>query len=230
LEEGLPRVRSVSSAHGLSAVRQIEGLPILPKVFIFDLDDTVWEGDIDMTGGPPFLSTGEGLVASKKGGSVHLFRDVLEIFGWLHEREHRAAVASHTSTPRWAETALSLLQTCRGATLAGIAGVKEMHGACKTQHLKRIATRVGCCPEDMVFFDNAYFNIVAGDEAQVTSCHTPRGLSWNSFAAGCAAFAARAVAGKKEEEEVASDGDGGAALSSDRVRAATVRGRRRRQR
>lgn len=176
------------SVHGRATVEKLDALPCLPEVVVFDLDDTVWDGDIDMTSGPPFRLKKQ-KVEAKKGDSVSLFRDTSEIFGWLQARGVRAAVASHTSTPRWAEAALQLLKTePAGVSFAMVAGIKEMHGASKNKHLTKIASRAGCTTADLVFYDNARQNIVDGEAIGVVSVHTPYGLSWESFAEGFVEF------------------------------------------
>jgi len=170
---------AITSDHGRAAVNQLRSLCFLPEVLVFDLDDTLWEGDIDRTAGPPFKPGGGGLLQSKKGCSkVTLFRDVPEIMEWLREDRIRGAVASHTSTPRWADSALTLLRTSGGADLMSVCGIRECHGARKTVHLEKIATRAGCHPSEMVFFDNMRYNVQDGEAVQVTSCYTPDGLSW----------------------------------------------------
>lgn len=182
---------AVRSAHGRAAAEKLDTMSSFPAVFVFDLDDTLWDGDIDMTSGPPFRIKARKIEA-KKGDSVSLFRDVPEIFAWLQARNLRAAVASHTSTPRWAEAALQMLKIDPAAvSFAMVAGIKEMHGASKNVHLRRIASRAGCDLADMVFYDNARFNIVDGEEAGVVSCHTPYGLSWESFVEGLTDFSQR---------------------------------------
>merc|ERR1711874_81239 len=120
---------------------------------------------------------------------VTLFPDVAEIFEWLEASGHRAAIASHTGEPRWAEAALQTLKTSKGTSYSTIAPVKEMHRAetvsqrSKAVHLQRIASRAGCDPTDMLFFDNMQHNILDGQSIQVTSCFTPNGLTWESIAA-----------------------------------------------
>lgn len=179
-----------------------EELCFLPDVFVFDLDDTVWRGDIDLTTGPPFsvAEDAQGKVSAKDGDGVTPFPDVAEIFDWLEASGRRAAVASSTGRGDWAEKALQLLKTTRGTPWASIASVKEMHRAesvanrSKAVHLRRIAERSGCQPEDMLFFDNMPHNIEDGEGIQVTSCYTPGGLTWSSVHAGLVEFDRRALA------------------------------------
>merc|ERR1712216_767043 len=101
---------------------------------------------------------------------------------------HRAAVASHTGQPRWAESVLQMLRTARGTSFSAVASIKEMHRAetvanrSKAVHLSKIAARAGCELHEMVFFDNMQHNICDGESVRVTSCHTPQGLTWAKVA------------------------------------------------
>jgi len=166
------------SEPGRQALAQLEALSVLPEVLVFDLDDTLWKGDIDCTSGPPFKIQGR-QVRAKAGDFVELFPVVSEIFTWISAQGLRAAVASHTSTPRWAETALAGLRaTGTARSFATIASIKEMHSKKKSFHLRRIAEQARCEPESMVFFDNMHYNIVDGEKAGVTSCLTPVGMTW----------------------------------------------------
>eukprot|EP00931_Biecheleriopsis_adriatica_P089897 TRINITY_DN63969_c0_g1_i1.p1 TRINITY_DN63969_c0_g1~~TRINITY_DN63969_c0_g1_i1.p1 ORF type:complete len:223 (+),score=44.13 TRINITY_DN63969_c0_g1_i1:67-735(+) len=179
----------------------IDSLCFVPKVFVFDLDDTLWEGDVDRSGGPPFVVK-EGArqqLTSNAGSGVVLFPDVVGIFGWLEAGDHRAAIASHTGEPRWAEAALKILKTEQGTAFHTIAPVKEMHRAetvaqrSKAVHLRKIAERSGCDPTEMVFFDNMEHNIADGESIEVTSCFTPDGLTWESIALTLAEYDRRAL-------------------------------------
>jgi len=185
---------TISSPHGRRAAELLESLCFLPEVFVFDLDDTLWKGDVDCTEGPPFRLNGQRELVARHGTGVTLFEDVPEIFEWLHGTGQRAAIASHTSTPDWADMALTLFKTATGVTYSKIAGVKEMHGASKTVHLTRIAKRAGCERQSMVFFDNMQYNIDDGEAVDVLSSFTPRGLTWDKFLECLIEFDRRAVA------------------------------------
>lgn len=171
----------VTSKAGMDALKKIEVLLYLPEVFVFDLDDTLWEGDLDTTTGPPFCLKEDGLIEAKNGDSVCLFKEVMEIFDWLDSCCYKAAIASHTTTPHWAEGVLKSLQTSRGAKYTSVASVLEMHGAQKSVHMKRIAHRCRVNTQDMVFLDNMDYNIQDGRSAGVVSCHTPDGLCWKKM-------------------------------------------------
>merc|ERR1712232_799071 len=66
----------------------------LPNVLVFDLDDTVWRGDLDRTAGPPIVLGDEQKLVTADGTFVTPFADVPDIFSWIEERGHVAALAS----------------------------------------------------------------------------------------------------------------------------------------
>mmetsp|Transcript_4914 Transcript_4914/g.13730 ORF Transcript_4914/g.13730 Transcript_4914/m.13730 type:complete len:246 (+) Transcript_4914:122-859(+) len=189
-----PRASTRAEVEGL-----LEGLCFCPEAFVFDLDDTLWRGDVDLTAGPPFPVDGRAVVA-KDGQGLELFPDVPQIFDWLDAGGRRAAVASSTGRGEWADRLLQLLQTGGGVPFAQVAAVREMHRAesvanrSKAIHLKRIAERLGCQPHDLLFFDNMAHNIEDGESIGVTSCYTPAGLTWASVASGLVEFDRRALA------------------------------------
>eukprot|EP00933_Yihiella_yeosuensis_P041238 TRINITY_DN35651_c0_g1_i1.p1 TRINITY_DN35651_c0_g1~~TRINITY_DN35651_c0_g1_i1.p1 ORF type:complete len:292 (-),score=68.34 TRINITY_DN35651_c0_g1_i1:41-838(-) len=191
----------------------VKDLCFLPEVFVFDLDDTLWRGDIDLTSGPPFLCKGvpeagkngtekkpSGFqVWAKNGETLHPFPDVPDIFDWLEAGERRAAIASATGRGDWAEHLLRQLQTSRDTSFSSIASIKEMHRAetvanrSKAVHLRKIAQKAGCELCQMVFFDNMEHNIKDGESVGVTSCFTPDGLTWSKLRDSLLEFDRRAL-------------------------------------
>merc|ERR1712151_953970 len=75
------------SERGLKAEEQLGSLSVLPSVVVFDIDDTLWCGDVDLTTGPPWKQEGRGLpvFAAKSGHGDKLipFPDVPEVMDWL---------------------------------------------------------------------------------------------------------------------------------------------------
>ncbi|CAE8585171.1 unnamed protein product, partial [Polarella glacialis] len=193
---------AVAATSALVAMPELAALCFLPEVLVFDLDDTLWEGDVDMTSGPPFRPEGgsDGLVTARDGDSLRMFQHAEEIFSWIEASGLRAAVASHTSQGPWAEVLLATLKTERGTSYSSIAAIKEMHRAetvanrSKAVHLRKIAQRAGCELHDMVFFDNMSHNVEDGESVHVTSCFTPQGLTWAKFLQCLQDFDSRALA------------------------------------
>jgi magnesium-dependent phosphatase-1 len=177
---------------------------VLPRVFVFDLDDTVWRGDLDSTGGPPFALGDEHELVSANGTFVTPFAHIPEIFSWIEENGHLAALASAGGQEdKWpgrdsTEDALRLITTRRGRSLADILRVRRIHFTkTKDVTLKEIANECGCQPRDMVFFDNSMGRVEEALAAGITTCHCPAGLTWTAFVRCTNAYARRRRRGQK---------------------------------
>lgn len=178
-----------TSDRGRIAEQELASLSILPSIAVFDLDDTVWVGDIDMTSGPPFRTDGRGLpILAKNGGhgdKIVPFPDVPEIFDWLEAHEMKVAVSTHTFKPSWAEEALSLMETARGTKYTDLLVcpiASEVQRKNKDVHMRAIAVGTGCECQDMVFFDDKDHNVKDGRRAGTVSCMVASdGLTWDKF-------------------------------------------------
>ncbi len=61
-------------------------IDILPKAVVFDLDDTLWGGEVDRTGGPPFVrQDARHSVQCRQRVPVRLFDEVPRIFDHLFD-------------------------------------------------------------------------------------------------------------------------------------------------
>jgi magnesium-dependent phosphatase 1 len=194
LDEGLS-----TSEQGLQAEQELALLDVLPSVIVFDLDDTVWVGDVDMTSGPPFKTDGRGLpILAQKGGhgdKLVPFPDVPEVFDWIEQKGLKVVVSTHTYKPEWANEVLSLLETTQGTLYSDLLTIplgKEVQKKTKDVHLKALAASLGCACSDMVFFDDKEGNVKDGTRVGVTSCITADGLSWANFVECLTRFAQKA--------------------------------------
>lgn len=178
-----------TSDRGVLAEQELAVLSTLPSIVVFDLDDTLWVGDIDMTTGPPFRTDGRGLpVLAKVGGhgdKVVPFPHVPEVFDWLEANSIKAAVSTHSWKPEWAAEVLDILETSGGTKFSDLLVApigKEVQKKSKDVHLKALAAASGCACEDMVFFDDKDHNVKDGRKAGVVSCTvTSEGLTWDKF-------------------------------------------------
>lgn len=168
-------------------VAKLAQLRVLPKCVVFDLDDTLWIGDVDCTYGPPFsahaststatagaksnksLSTpgiqGTDVVYDRSGTRGHpalrLFPEVFAILNWIESKhpDMVMAVASRTTEPAWAAKALSVLTTAQGTPLSTLVRCSECRNVNKQNHLLAISKKLQIHLKDMVFYDNLYYNI-----------------------------------------------------------------------
>jgi magnesium-dependent phosphatase-1 len=173
----------------------LQNLSYFPECVVFDLDDTLWYGDVEYTNGAPFTA----LKSQQNGCSYsppvqkildnrnvpfELFPNVSNIFSWLHAHGGRLAIASRTSTPRWADEALSLFEGPAGVTLNSLLEAKECYLACKSNHFRAISKNMNVSFDKMLFFDNEQMNINVAQSLGVCSVFTEYGLNWERFVRG----------------------------------------------
>merc|ERR1712194_373155 len=161
---------------------------VLPSVVVFDIDDTLWCGDVDLTTGPPWKQEGRGLpvFAAKSGHGDKLipFPDVPEVMDWLEIQGIKVAVCTHTSRPSWATGVFDVLTTTAGTSYTDVFAVPidlKVKTKDKDVHLRELATKLECPCDDMIFFDDKEHNVRCGRKAGCTSVCTPPGLSWDLF-------------------------------------------------
>ncbi|CEL91851.1 unnamed protein product [Vitrella brassicaformis CCMP3155] len=181
----------------------IRSLSCLPELIVLDLDDTLWVGDIDYTEGPPFKRRSNDSITDRRGNVFRLCPDAIRVLDVCVDLKIRIAIASRTTTPRWAEHALQLYQLSSGQSVASVAPIREMYQGSKQRHLNQIVRKSGVDRERTVFYDNEYWNITDVSEIGILSIYTPRGLTWAKFCEGLWLH---------EEQQMAalsSNGDGG---------------------
>lgn len=165
----------------------LDGIEKLPEVIVFDLDDTLWVGEVDCTGGPPFRKVrgSRHTIHCKNGSPVTLFGSVPSIFDALVDNGIRVAYASRTWTPRWAEQALESFE-CGTGELSNMwsASVAQGWGDCsKTKHMNEIAISLSLKLDSMVFFDNEMRNIRDINPLGSVCGYCPDGLTDKVFIA-----------------------------------------------
>jgi magnesium-dependent phosphatase 1 len=178
-----------TSQHGQHAEQELSSLSILPTLVVFDLDDTLWIGDIDMTSGPPFRTDGRGLpVLAKNGGhgdKIVPCADVPEIMDWLEAQGIKVAISTHTFKPNWAEEVLGLLETASGTKYSDLLVCpvgSDVQRKCKDVHMQAISTTTGIACDDMVFFDDKDHNVKDVQRVGVVGrMVTSDGLTWDKF-------------------------------------------------
>ncbi|CAO3618149.1 unnamed protein product [Cunninghamella blakesleeana] len=135
----------------------------LPKLIVFDLDKTLWNTWIDFTSGPPFtFDEYSNTMNDRYGDSFELFKHITKIFAMIKGfPDTKIAIASRSSTPDWATTALKTFQVPElGCCLYDLIDYIEIYPSCKTQHFAEIHEASGIPYEEMLFFDDERRNIV----------------------------------------------------------------------
>jgi magnesium-dependent phosphatase 1 len=157
----------------------------LPQVIVFDLDDTLWTGDVDCTGGPPFKrdKNSRHTVYCSRRRPVKLFEDVPQIFDDLVDDNIRIAYASRTWEPEWAKAALSEF-SCGQSRVVDMWSVAAGHGwgdVSKVSHLSEISKQLSLPISSMVFIDNEMRNIRDITKLGATCGYCPDGLTKDIF-------------------------------------------------
>lgn len=124
------------------------------KLFVFDLDFTLWDAGgtwCDATN-PPY-EWNEGLLLDSNGAHIRLYDDVVHILEELKEHGKKIVAASRTYRPDWALDLLQLFDIDRFFDL------KEIYPSSKIQHFQKIQNHFKIPFSEMVFFDDEYRNI-----------------------------------------------------------------------
>lgn len=141
------------------------------KLFIFDLDFTLWDAGgtwCDCTT-PPYRRENS-CVIDATGRKIKLYPDVLEIITKLKDENKHMAIASRTEEPEWAKQILNLFE------IRSKFDFEEIFPDKKTSHLSNIKKLTDVHFQDMVFFDDEYRNIEDVSLLGVTSEWVKNGL------------------------------------------------------
>lgn len=146
------------------------------KVFVFDLDFTLWNAGgtwCDSTN-PPY-SWEKNKLLDSSGRWIRLYDDVIRILTHLKNNGKHVAVASRTYEPEWARELLHLFDIDKYFDL------KEIYPADKTKHLKRIRDHFNVLYSEIVFFDDEYRNIAEVQQLGVESVFIKRGIGFQDI-------------------------------------------------
>ncbi len=124
------------------------------KLFVFDLDFTLWDAGgtwCDATN-PPYFWEGNSLL-DQSGSEMQLYPDVRAILEELKENNRKIAAASRTYEPGWAQDLLHLFDIDKYFDL------KEIYPNSKIAHFKKIQNHFKLPYSEMIFFDDEYRNI-----------------------------------------------------------------------
>lgn len=157
----------------------------LPEVIVFDLDDTLWTGEVDCTGGPPFarVNNSRHTVVCSRRRQVSLFKDIPFIFDELVDSDIKIGYASRTWEPDWAKAALAEF-SCGRTEVVNMWTAAAAHGwgdVCKVSHLNEISNQLQLPISSMVFIDNEMRNIRDVSKLGATCGYCPNGLTIEIF-------------------------------------------------
>ncbi len=124
------------------------------KLFVFDLDFTLWNaGDTWCDCTTPPYKWKNGQLQDSRGRWIRLYDDVPEILHYLRQQQYLMAVASRTSSPRWA------LELLHKFEINDFFAAQEIYPGDKFAHLRNIMRICKVPPDEVVFFDDEYRNI-----------------------------------------------------------------------
>lgn len=146
------------------------------KVFVFDLDFTLWDAGgtwCDATHPPYFWENGR--LFDQNDNWIRLYEDVLEILNELKHRDKKIVAASRTYEPNWAQDLLHRFDIDKYFDL------KEIYPAGKMKHFKHIQNYFQVPHHKMVFFDDEYRNIEEVSRLGVNTVFIRNGITFNAI-------------------------------------------------
>lgn len=157
-----------------------EDMPsILPKLLVFDLDNTLWT---------PELYQIRQRSVPKAGKEIWLFQCAESIVSDLATNPAwssagtQMAIASRTNKGEWADKLLRKFEASPGVTLDELFVHKEIVQGSKRQHFESLREKTGVRFGDMVFFDDDFhMNLKEISQMGVLCCHCPKGITRDLF-------------------------------------------------
>ncbi|HKI87738.1 MAG TPA: magnesium-dependent phosphatase-1 [Draconibacterium sp.] len=144
------------------------------KLFVFDLDFTLWDAGgtwCDATRPPYFWEDGK--LMDQNENRILLYDDVIPIFEELKTRNKKIVAASRTYEPDWAQELLHLFDIDKYFDW------KEIYPNSKISHFKRIKNHFQIPHNQMVFFDDEYRNIEEVGRLGVHAVFVKKGITFN---------------------------------------------------
>ncbi|KAI7870390.1 magnesium-dependent phosphatase-1 [Spinellus fusiger] len=182
----------------------------LPKLIVFDLDYTIWSDWIDTTYGPEFTYIKEtNTLVDSQGRHINLFENITAIIATIHQfPDTKIAIASRTSAPDWARTAMTkyLVPEMDNIPLIDTISYFEMYPTSKINHFTALHAATGIDYSDMLFFDDEPRNREVcrlGVHFYLVSLRY--GVDWVAFEKGLELFEKASMAtpidSKKEQDQ-----------------------------
>lgn len=162
---------------------------ILPKLVVFDLDDTVWYPEMYMLYGGPFRKDNEGRVYDRRGTEVTIIEGARQVLEKLQKDHPEVKIgwASRTNYPEWAYQCLKLFEI-NGVSLSELGHFHEIYPGDKKSHFRCFKKDSGFDFHEMVFFDNENRNCISVRTLGVKCIYTPNGMTYEAWEKGLKLF------------------------------------------
>jgi len=146
------------------------------KVFVFDLDFTIWNaGDTWCSEtNPPYLWE-DGKLLDRSGRWIHLYDDTITVLKILKENGKIIAAASRTNQPGYAEQLLQIFDIDK------YFDIKEIYTGSKIVHLKMIQKKLNCIKDQIIFFDDEERNVQEVSSLGIRSVLINNGITLNKI-------------------------------------------------
>lgn len=166
----------------------------MPKLLIFDLDQTLWAFDAAQPRfQTPHRLAPEGVQC--QAAVAKPFKEAAEIVRHLKGSGQRLAVASANSQEKVCASLLQHMGFLQDR--AGFGGIEKsimaIYPGSKTAHFKQIADGSGLEFREMLFFDDRALNVRAAQKLGIVAHQVSSldGLTWKDFSAGLDAWRAQ---------------------------------------
>lgn len=159
----------------------------IPKLFVFDLDYTLWPFWIDTHVTPPFEELKRGQVIDKFKMEMKLYPGTKEILMDLKKMNIKMAAASRTEAPNEANDFLKLIG------IYNLFDYKEIYPGCKLAHFQNFHRHSGIDYDKMIFFDDERRNIEDISKLGVTCIYVRNGLNFDCIKQGLSDFSSRLI-------------------------------------
>eukprot|EP00468_Gymnochlora_sp_CCMP2014_P012063 CAMPEP_0167766360 /NCGR_PEP_ID=MMETSP0110_2-20121227/15301_1 /TAXON_ID=629695 /ORGANISM="Gymnochlora sp., Strain CCMP2014" /LENGTH=157 /DNA_ID=CAMNT_0007654379 /DNA_START=380 /DNA_END=856 /DNA_ORIENTATION=- len=133
------------------AVDSVDDVKFLPKLVVFDLDNTVWTPELYELYRMPEYGKDIKLFPAAKAALVELVKNPK----W---KGTKVAAASRTTCVDWAYKLMKKVEIVDGKTMADIFSFTEIYPTTKLKHFRALLKDSGIEYDDMIFFDDGRYN------------------------------------------------------------------------
>ncbi|GBC04703.1 hypothetical protein RclHR1_05810015 [Rhizophagus clarus] len=195
----------------MDILEELSNNNLLPSLFVFDLDYTLWPLWIDACPGPPFEadSSKPYCAKDKYGNVIKLYPDVPKILRTIKNCPQTCiAVASRTHEPEWARKVLSIMpfpdedsvklstnnessKVINYNTLANVIDYSEIYPSSKVKHFNSLHSITGIPYNEMIFFDDEMRNNEVNHKLGVHFVYVPDGITFELFLSAIKEFASK---------------------------------------